>query len=593
MLESSEAAAPEPNPFRLLQRRAPIVVSITIVCAVLAAVFSQNRPESYVAAASLVIEDPSGVTLFSTVRAADSERYVANQVAILRSTALAEQASVESKRLDPENPIEPSQFISNTVVSVTPDTEFVEIMFEATDATIAQQGANSVALAYQYTVQQRLEAEVRDAKDNLDEAIDTVLGRIAALQQEIDAIRADSRDRPALDSQVSEIVSELVALRRGNLEAADIEAKAQQLSEELRARQLIAELELQQGPTVPLVRQRTAAIELLNDIYAQQSQIELEAAFAGNGVVTYSPAGPGQPKGISIVASLAIGAALGAMIGVGTAYWLETRAWKFSDRLEPERVLDAPVLAVIPDFGQERLASRLPARDAPASASAESFRFLTVAIDRKQRPGERSRSVAIVSATVGEGKTTVVANTAFAAVQEGLNVLVFDADVGKADLTQLLVYGTQVSAKPGLGLSDVVVAGESFDDVVNVFPTKSGSSLNVLSFGRTHVDPISFFRSADTQRMLATIRARYDLFLIDVPPILHVAYAAPLFGFVDDIVVVVPHGGDSSQLREARERLELLGIHPSGYVYNKAPLGKRPPRVGSLAFTPPDLETLE
>lgn len=563
------------------------MVSLVIVFSVLAAVFSANRPVRYVATSSLVLQDPSGVGLFSTARSADAERYVSNQVALLRSSTLAERASEVAAVVDPQKPITPGQFVRNSVVSVTSETEFVEIEFESGDPAKAQLGADSIAIAYQDTVQERLEGEITEARGNLDNAIDGVLARVASLQEKIDDLRTNRTERAILDNQVSEIASELASLRGADLPAEDKDVRVRQLAEELRARILIGELELQQGPVVVLLQQQADALELLSDLYSQRSQVELDAGLAGNGVELFSPAGPGQPKGISWLTSLIIGGALGGMLGAAVAYGLESRSWRFADHTEPERVLNVPALAIVPDFSKERLESRLPARDAPASASAESFRFLTVAIDRKHLPGQRHRSVAIVSATVGEGKTTVVANTALAAAREGLNVLVFDADIGKADLTSLLL-NRQTSGTTGLGLTDIVVGGQPFENAVNIVNVRNGPDLSVLGFGRTHVDPISFFRSAETKAALASVTARFDLLLIDIPPVLHVAYATPLFSFVDDVVVVVMHGGDSAQLSETRDRLDLLGVAPSGYVYNRAPLRIRTPRVGSLAVTPPN-----
>jgi Mrp family chromosome partitioning ATPase len=196
--------------------------------------------------------------------------------------------------------------------------------------------------------------------------------------------------------------------------------------------------------------------------------------------------------------------------------------------------------------------------------------------------------VAIVSATVGEGKTTVVANTAMAAAKEGLNVLVLDADIGKAELTKILIDDGGSTGRPIKGMTDMVVGGEAFDEVVRVIQTDNRSSLSVLSFGQTHVDPISFFRSAETQKTLTAIRSQFDLVLIDVPPILEVAYAAPLLGLADEVIIVVPHGSDSSRLSDAKDRLGLLGVRPTGYVYNLAPLRRTSARSGSRAALPPD-----
>ncbi len=512
--------------------------------------------------------------------------------------ALAERASELAKTSDDPRVIDPGQFITNANVSVASETEFVAIEFEAGDAVTAQVGANSIALAYQEAVRGSLEEEFQNTAENLDGAIDGVLSQIDTLQAQIDELRSGNEDRAALDAQVSDIVSELARLRTSNPIPSDFDVKVEQLTAELNVRLMVGELEAQQGPAAVLLRQQADAFVLLSELSAQRREIDIARGLSGDGVAFFSAAESGQPKGISRARALLFGGVLGALFGAGLSYWLEARKWRFSSRLEPERILDAPSLAQIPDFGEERVGSALPVRDAPSTVSAEAFRFVMVGLDPTHHPGDElgspspngwHRSIAVASAAVGDGKSTIAANTALAAAHEGLRVLAFDADISSQSLTNLLVDDPGRAVKPGLGITDIVAAGERYEDVVNVVPVSRDANLNVLAFGRTHVDPIRFFRSADAREALDSLRDDFDLLLIDLPPILHIAYTAALLRLVDDVVVVVPHGSESAQLREVHDRLNLLGIEPIGFIYNRAPLGRRLRRTGSLSAAEPSM----
>ena len=82
------------------------------------------------------------------------------------------------------------------------------------------------------------------------------------------------------------------------------------------------------------------------------------------------------------------------------------------------------------------------------------------------------------------------------------------------------------------------------------------------------------------------MKAKYDLVLIDAPPLLRVAYATTLARLADRGMVVVAHGGDVHVAEELRDQIELVGTQPIGYVYNMAPLrAEMTLSAGSMADT--------
>ena len=75
--------------------------------------------------------------------------------------------------------------------------------------------------------------------------------------------------------------------------------------------------------------------------------------------------------------------------------------------------------------------------------------------------------------------------------------------------------------------------------------------------------------------MLEDLRSRYDVVVLDAPPLLPVTDAALLATRADGAVVVVSHGRTTrDQLATAIERLESVDATTLGVVVNQAPAKK-------------------
>ncbi|MGB5188407.1 MAG: AAA family ATPase, partial [Acidimicrobiia bacterium] len=241
-------------------------------------------------------------------------------------------------------------------------------------------------------------------------------------------------------------------------------------------------------------------------------------------------------------------------------------------------------------FGEERVRSLLPVIDAPASASAEAFRFVAGAIRLQQRASADEKgnlgftSIAVLSSGVFDGKSVVVANTAYAAARSGARVLVVDADLGNQKLTEILLDAQPTSQL--VGLSDVGASKKTAtvqDVMVNVART-STETVMLLPMGSKVSDPSDFFSSPHTQRLLEEAASGFDLVFMDLPPLLRVAYSNNLAGLADRGLVVVRHGSDVRSADELRHQLDLVGAPLLGYVYNAAPLRtEMTVRMGSAA----------
>jgi receptor protein-tyrosine kinase len=135
-------------------------------------------------------------------------------------------------------------------------------------------------------------------------------------------------------------------------------------------------------------------------------------------------------------------------------------------------------------------------------------------------------------------------------------------------------------------MTDVVAGGMTLAKAVVNVPQSSAGSLGLLSRGTAAVRAPDFFSARATEKLFDQIAQKYDLVLIDAPPLLRVAYATTLARLADRGMVVIAHGEDVHTADELRDQVGLVGIPLIGYVYNMAPLrAEMAVSAGSMADT--------
>jgi Mrp family chromosome partitioning ATPase len=322
-----------------------------------------------------------------------------------------------------------------------------------------------------------------------------------------------------------------------------------------------------------LLAERTRVQARLDDLTERRDQIEVDISLLASPVQVASPAITATPVPSNVPRLLLAGVFLGGLLGSGVAYLLALRRRTFVDRNQPEVVLDAPLIAAVPNFRQEGIRTSLPVRDAPHSVSAEAFRFAAGALDlsRSTPAGTiitQGKVVALASADVSEGKTVAACNIALAAARVGKRVLLIDGDFGNQVATELLADGTRAAA----GITEVVESGVALSKAVVPVEGTGSTGLHLLSRGWSSTTAPEFFRLPATREFLEQVQDYYDLVLVDAPPLLHVAYASVLLELVDRVLVVVRHESSASDLEDFQDRLDLIGTPTVGYLYNLTPL---------------------
>jgi capsular exopolysaccharide synthesis family protein len=170
-----------------------------------------------------------------------------------------------------------------------------------------------------------------------------------------------------------------------------------------------------------------------------------------------------------------------------------------------------------------------------------------------------SQSVAITSATGGEGASTTVIGVAIAAARNlGTDVLVIETNV----LSPQLASDWNLPEHPGLG--ECLLGEAVLEDAL--LPTQA-SNVWLLPAGRAVRNPGPLFRSQRFPDLIATLRTRFRTIVMDLPPLLTSPHAAVIAQQADAVVLVVRAG--HTHVNDAQAALKAVGDVPvRGVVLN-------------------------
>jgi succinoglycan biosynthesis transport protein ExoP len=259
------------------------------------------------------------------------------------------------------------------------------------------------------------------------------------------------------------------------------------------------------------------------------------------------PAAP-QPTPVSpdVPFNLALGGALGLLLGVVGLVVREARDNSVRSVAELHEVASAPVLAEIAHDRQ--VPSRPLIVDEPfASPRAEAFRKLRTNL-QFSNGGHGHRVVVVTSARMGEGTSTTACNLAVAMAEAGNRVLLVDANLRSPRVADYL------GVDPFPGLVDVLAGRTVWQYARQPWNRGGFDVLTAGPYPHNHSQLLASFGLAD---MLADMRNHYDFVVVDTPALLAVSDAAAVAARADGVVLAVQHRQTS--LDQVSAAVEALG----------------------------------
>lgn len=196
----------------------------------------------------------------------------------------------------------------------------------------------------------------------------------------------------------------------------------------------------------------------------------------------------------------------------------------------------------------------------PKSPISEQYRTIRTNIQFSSVDRE-IRSIVVSSTGPGEGKSTTAANLAVVFAQQGKRVLLVDADLRKPTVH----YTFRVENI--YGLTRVLMRQVSLTDAVQPSDLEH---LDILPSGPIPPNPAELLGSKHMEEFLEEAKAKYDVVIMDTPPVLVVTDAQVLTNRVDASLLVVSSGKtDKDGALKAKELLnagkgKLIGVVLNG-----------------------------
>jgi capsular exopolysaccharide synthesis family protein len=259
--------------------------------------------------------------------------------------------------------------------------------------------------------------------------------------------------------------------------------------------------------------------------------------------------------------AIGVPAAIGLVVGLGLAWLLEVRDKTIRSEAQLRELEQAPILGMVP-FDRRLREGPRGRRVAASSAGLEAFRQLRTNLEFID-VGSPVQILVVTSSVAEEGKTTTAINLASALAAASRRVLIVEADLRRPTLDD------HFKVRGAAGLTDVIVGRGELE--VAMQPVGM-NGLMLLPSGKLPPNPSELVGSDAMVHLLERLRDRFDVVVVNTPPLLPVTDAAVLSAHADGVLVVVCAGKTTrQQLLLAMRALHAVGARVLGTVLNMAP----------------------
>ncbi|PPJ63624.1 GumC family protein [Cuspidothrix issatschenkoi] len=327
-----------------------------------------------------------------------------------------------------------------------------------------------------------------------------------------------------------------------------------------------------------LERQLKIAVDNLNNFLSERERLRIDSAQKQIPWQILSP--PSQPENMapSPIRNLILGTVLGLLLSTGLALVIDKFNNVFYNLEEVKYKTKLPILGNIPDikFGK----NSKPAQKSELSKFWESFRSVYTNIAFLHSDNE-VHSLAIISPTSGDGKSTIAFYLAQTAAAMGKRVLLVDGNLRNPHIHKMLnlpnTVGFSNLIAEGLNLENVIYNNSKNDDTKNNDIEKNVSqyiglfslenNLSILTTGPIPPNPTILLSSPQMQDITAQFKRNFDLIIYDTSSLLEFADTSLLMRYIDASILAIRVGKTNrSVLAKVLEQLNFYSTPILGTV---------------------------
>ncbi|KVK88813.1 exopolysaccharide biosynthesis protein [Burkholderia ubonensis] len=298
-----------------------------------------------------------------------------------------------------------------------------------------------------------------------------------------------------------------------------------------------------------------------------------KAGTGGNIHLIDSALRPGDPVKPKKVLILSAAVFLGLILGTGIVFLRRNLFQGIEDPDRVERMFNLPLYGLVPESAEqarldaqaEKSGSRARAILAslrPKDPSVESLRSLRTAMQFALMDA-KNRVIVLTGPTPGIGKSFLAVNLAVLLAHSGKRVLLVDADMRRGLLDRYF------GLTPQPGLSELLSDQSPLEDAIRETQVQG---LSFIGAGTRPPNPSELLMSARLPQYLEGLGKRYDVVLVDSPPVLAVTDAT-IFGRMAGSTFLVLRSGmhTEGEIGDAIKRLRTAGVDLQGGIFNGVP----------------------
>jgi capsular exopolysaccharide synthesis family protein len=385
----------------------------------------------------------------------------------------------------------------------------------------------------------------------------------ASVLVETNNVAVDGTCRTAADAALFTNTYAKAARKIGNAQArAQIDRVSKALSDQIKQAKK-SPVQGITGPTVSALEQQLARVDAVKQAAAPVDIVEAATP----------PTSTASPRPIR---NTTIGLALGLILGLLAAFGRDALDRRLRSTNEVHEELGLPVLGRVSRSALGHAGLATNGQQPMTDADFEAFRVLRMNLAYLAKGGP-VRSVLVTSGLPEEGKTTVSAALASAAVLAGQRTLLVECDLRRPCFAQRFGIQTQP------GLTDYLLGNANPQDILQTVelaePVRangtaaaapssgSAGTLVCIAGGSLVSKPAELLISERFKDFLEKVSKAYDLVVLDTSPLLAVVDPMEILPRVDAAIVCVrAQQTTREQARAARAALSTLPERPMGAV---------------------------
>lgn len=427
-------------------------------------------------------------------------------------------------------------------------------------------------------------AILRQKIELVKKKIDSVRAAERAMQAEADQRKSELKEQAANEPVPIKIVTpekrlshRLEAMQQSKVALEEEVAGLQEMKKELdeKSRELDAKLQAVEDYNIELKQ-----VQNLYEITLEKlKQLELGPTASQRTLKELTiQASEGGFYGPKLLPYLVAGGAIGFMLLAGLAVLLDLADKSFRSPDDIAAEIGAPVLGHIPAMELDKIVKK-PNQSVDGSLCtihhsrgrvSEAYRSVRTGLFFSNRMGDL-KVIQVTSPVPGDGKSTLSSNLAVTMAQSGRSVLLIDADFRRPRIAKLFNIDSDN------GMATAVAGACELDDAIH---PSTIPGLSIMPGGRRPSNPAELLSSQRFADLLGALREKFDVIIVDTPPLLAVSDPSAIAAVVDGVVLTIrlrrnvkPLVTRAAKILESVDS-KLLGIvvngvsSDAGYGYN-------------------------